>query len=92
MGPVEAVVRTTSGLADVEGITPRHYHGANVDASAAAVVNIRDGSSTGKILDTLRAATGAETGTPFSERGITTAGGVFVQILSGTATVTVYVT
>ena len=91
MGPVTPVVRTTDGLAQVEGITPRHYHGANVDAAAAAVVEIRDGSATGKILDTLRLGAAGETGTPFSERGIATANGVWIEVVSGTPTVTVYV-
>lgn len=91
MGPVNPVVRTTDGLAQIEGITPRHYHGANMDAGAAAVVEIRDGSVTGTILDTLRLGAAGETSSPFAERGITTANGVWIEVVSGTPTVTVYV-
>jgi hypothetical protein len=91
VGPVSPVVRTTDGLAQIEGITPRHYHGGHMDAAAAAVVEIRDGSAAGAVIDTLRLGAAGETDGESSERGVVTANGVWVEVVSGTPTVTVYV-
>lgn len=85
-GPADAVVRTTSGLAS--GLST--FHGFHVDAGAAAQVEIRDGSAGGKILATCRLGAAGEKGPFFFERGIATAGGIFVQIVSGTPSVTVF--
>jgi hypothetical protein len=83
--PVGSEVRTTSGLTSY-----RTFHGYHVDASAAAVVEIRDGSAGGAVIATTRLAGAGKDGPYFIERGIATAGLVYVQIVSGTPTVTVY--
>ncbi len=83
--PVGSEVRTTSGLTSY-----RTFHGFHVDAGAAAVVELRDGSAAGALLATTRLAGAGKDGPYFIERGIATANGVYVQIVSGTPTVTVY--
>ena len=89
-GPNAPITRTTSGLCTVEGYTPRNYHGAHLDATTAAVVEIRDGGASGQILDTLRVGAAGEDSTPTYENGVATAGGIYVNVVSGTVTVTVY--
>ncbi len=89
-GRATPVVRTTDGLVAVEGINPTTYHGAHVDAGAAAEVQIRDGSATGTILWTLRLTAAGNGDDQFRERGIGCAGGIWVEVVSGTPTVTVY--
>lgn len=86
-GPVGAEVRTSDGLIP----NFRTFHGFSVDATVAGVVEFRDGSATGKVLAVVRIG-GASGGydVRFFERGIATAGGIWVQIVSGTHTVTVY--
>jgi hypothetical protein len=90
-GPTTPVVRTTDGLAQVDGTTPKIFHGGNVDAGAAAVVEIRDGAVGGALLDTVRLAAAGVGDFHFSERGIATANGIWVEVVSGTPTVTVFV-
>lgn len=91
-GRLTPVDRTTDGLIDVEGINPTTYHGASMDASDAAEVNIRDGSVSGRVLATLRTAAAGKDDTPITERGIGTSGGIWVEIVTGTTpNVTVYV-
>lgn len=84
-GPVAAEVKTADGLTSF-GV----FHGFHVDAGAAAEVQIRDGSASGTILATSRLGAAGDDGPFFFERGVATAGGVFVEIVSGTPTVTVY--
>lgn len=90
-GRATPIDRTTDGLAQIEGISPGTYHGAHVDAGAVAEVQIRDGSATGRILWSARLGAAGTADDEFKERGIGTAGGVWVEIVSGTPTVTVYV-
>lgn len=85
-GPVGCETRTTDGLAGTFTV----LHGFSVDAAAAAVVEIRDGSASGKILATGRVSASALPDRAFFERGIATAGGIWVEIVSGTPTVSVY--
>lgn len=86
IGPVGYAVRTTDGLASAFTV----LHGFHVDAGAAAVVEIRDGSAAGAILATSRLGAAGDDGPFFFERGIATQGGVWVEVVSGTPTVTVY--
>jgi hypothetical protein len=90
-GPTTPVVRTTDGLVTVEGYTPKNFHGAQINAAAAAVVEIRDGSAAGQIIATLRLGAAGEDETPSYESGIATANGIWVEVVSGTPSVTVYV-
>jgi hypothetical protein len=89
-GPTTPVVRTTDGLVTVEGYTPKNFHGASMDAGAAAQVEIRDGAVTGQIIATLRLGGAGVDETPSFEKGVATANGIWVEIVSGTPTVTVY--
>ncbi|HXF71609.1 MAG TPA: hypothetical protein VNO79_03250 [Actinomycetota bacterium] len=91
MAPVACVNRTASGLVSLDGSTPRRFHGAGLTAGAAAVVEIRDGGATGTILWAGRVGAAGEIDSPFSDRGIATANGVYVNIVSGTPTVWIYV-
>lgn len=90
-GPTTPVVRTTDGLAQVDGTTPKIFHGGNVDAVAAAEVQIRDGAVGGALLATSRLGAAGQDEWPFSERGIATANGIWIEVVSGTPTVTVFV-
>ena len=85
-GPVDAVERTSDGLAG----SFRQFCGFHVDSAVAAVVEFRDGSALGKLLATSRLAGAGDDGPFFFPRAITTAGGVWVEIVSGTPTVIVY--
>lgn len=90
-GRVHPVLRTTDGLVQIDSQTLGTFHGAQMTAAAAAVAEIRDGGATGDLLFTLRLAAAGEDETPFfSERGIATKGGIWVEVVSGTPTVTVY--
>lgn len=91
MGPVAHTQRTTDGLAAKDGVNLRTLFGFHVDADGPAEVQIRDGSATGDIIATSRLATAADDG-PFwfGPQGIATAGGIWVEIVSGSPTVTVY--
>lgn len=91
-GPALPIARTTDGLAQFDGHTPRTLHGFHVDAGAAAEVQIRDGSAGGTIIATSRLGAAGDDG-PFwfGDRGITVANGVWIEVVSGTPTVTVYV-
>jgi hypothetical protein len=59
---------------------------------ATAVVEIRDGAATGKILWSSRTGTSnaAVADSPYWERGLATKDGIYVNIVSGTPTVEVY--
>lgn len=88
--PVAAFNLTADGL--VNAGEPKRFHGFQITAAAAAEVEIRDGSVTGTILAKARlAAAGEQPPTPlFIERGVQTAGGIWVEVVSGTPTVVVY--
>ena len=88
--PVSPVVRTTDGLATSDGRNLICYHGSHVDAGAAAVVEIREGSVSGTILNTHRLGAAGEDGEGISAQGVAVALGIWVEVVSGTPTVTVY--
>ena len=91
-GPAHPVVRTTDGLAQIDGVTPRILRGFHVDAGAAAEVQIRDGAVGGALIASSRLGAAGDDG-PFwfGDAGIATANGIWVEVVSGTPTVTVYV-
>ncbi|MEX2439681.1 MAG: hypothetical protein WD739_07350 [Actinomycetota bacterium] len=92
-GPVLPISRTSDGLAQNDGYTPRTFHGGVVKAGAACEVEIRDGSVAGTVLSSARLGAAGEIVLPLgpSERGVATANGVWVEVVSGTPTVTVFV-
>jgi len=86
--PVGVVSRTTDGLATDNGRTLNCYHGFSVDAGAAAEAQIRDGSVSGTILGSSRLAGAGKDG-PFNHGGVAVIG-VWIEVVSGTPTVSVY--
>jgi hypothetical protein len=87
-GPVGAYAVTADGLI---AAGPRVYYGTHVDAGAAAQVEIRDGGAAGKLLWSSRlAAAGTDDHKDVPKEGIATKDGIWVEVVSGTPTVTVY--
>lgn len=64
------------------------YCGFSLRATADAVVNIRDGSVTGKILEALNILSGQSVG-DYYENGIWADGVIYMQVVSGTVVGTI---
>jgi len=91
-GPAVPVTRTTSGLCQVEGTTPKIAVGAYMQAGAAAEVVLHDGTVGGTVVGGLSLAAAGKTPMGFfGAMGFVTGAGVYVEIVSGTPTVVVYV-
>jgi hypothetical protein len=84
--PVGVLNRTTDGLVG----SFRTLYGFHVDAAAAAEVQIRDGSATGTLIASSRLGAAGDDGPFWFDRGIATAGGIWVEVVSGAPTVAVY--
>jgi hypothetical protein len=85
-GPASNEVRTTDGA-----VTGRILYGFSVDAAAAAVVEIRHGASVaGPIVGTVRLAAAGADWRWYGPGGISCPDGIWVEVVSGTPSVSVH--
>lgn len=78
-------VRSTNGL-----VAFTRYHGFHLEAAGACEVRIRDGSATGAVLGGLTLAAAGRGGPGPLPAGVATANGIWVEVVSGTPSVTVF--
>ncbi len=84
-GPYGVVNRATDGLTGL-----RVFGGFAAKATTACEFEIRDGSAAGALLASGRTAAAGDVAPVTLARGVATAGGVYVEIVSGTVTIAVF--